>query len=132
MNIHTRRDLFKLAPAAALAATATPALAYQAPVTEAPDMPDWWRKKLVEGANGDPMTMAIVEMCAMNTHLRRTAPEGSRLVGLQYRCNEIGGIDQEAVWVTARSDTELFHLRPGFRNDWFKGVAGRPMEGEAV
>jgi hypothetical protein len=45
MNVATRRGFIKSAPLAALAATATPALAYQAPITETPE-PDPIRRWL--------------------------------------------------------------------------------------
>ncbi|MBN8189547.1 hypothetical protein JF540_22945 [Salipiger thiooxidans] len=45
MNMLDRRAFFKSAPVAALAATATPALAFQAPVTETPE-PDPIRRWL--------------------------------------------------------------------------------------
>lgn len=50
MNVATRRGFIKSAPLAALAATATPALAFQAPITETPEpqQPEWWRKLVTE------------------------------------------------------------------------------------
>lgn len=45
MNMLHRRAFFKSASTAALAATATPALAFQVPITETPDpLPEWFRK----------------------------------------------------------------------------------------
>ncbi|BBU58499.1 hypothetical protein KU6B_47640 [Mameliella alba] len=50
MNMTSRRGFFKSASTVALAATATPALAYQAPITETPepDLPEWWKKLIAE------------------------------------------------------------------------------------
>lgn len=44
MNMLHRRAFFKSASTAALAVTATPALAFQMPITETPDpLPEWFR-----------------------------------------------------------------------------------------
>lgn len=46
MTILNRRGFIKSAPiAAAIAALPATALAFKAPITETPDLPDWWHKK---------------------------------------------------------------------------------------
>ncbi|KGM50660.1 hypothetical protein ATO9_04095 [Pseudooceanicola atlanticus] len=128
MSLLQRRDLFKLAPAAAFAANAIPALAYQMPDEQTPDLPDWWKKRLTEDSTSDPLMNAVVDLINLNRHLRQTLPDGARLVGLQYRNDAHDKINQETVWATARRGGELLYLRPGVRHDWFPGLGVR-LEG---
>lgn len=126
MNIHTRRDLFKFAPAAALAATATPALAYQAPVTETPDMPDWWRRITQAVKTGTDEDVGFELLFAYHKVMSDTAPDGSHVSSFFYQGNGHGGIDFDTILMTARRDNEMFWHRPAEFDGWFCGMGGVP------
>lgn len=104
MKIHTRRDVFKFG--AAFAATATPALAYQTPVTETPTL------DLTTGEKVQHHAREIERL------LKADLPEGALLKGFEFRCND-DGIEPGTIWASGMTpDFNLCHARPDMYDGW--------------
>ncbi|WP_198039728.1 hypothetical protein [Salipiger abyssi] len=86
-----RRGFFKSA-SAALAATATPALAFQAPITETPDHPDWWKRIVevidhLEAADPHEMHLSIAAKAFAANEIRKALdmPQRNEKLVSEYR-----------------------------------------------